>query len=918
MKDYIIILTLVFAGIGFLIPAPARAQNIILTENFDQSWSTTNPPPGWQIYFTRDTSSNDWHRAPDLGFNPWSDNPTPYAALGPGEDGEDMLTTPYLDLRGCTNVVLRCSLGFLPGTGIHQAQIRGSVDSSGPFPIIIDDLTGRTVEPGLLVYELPWAQNRAGVRIQFGLLTESTGITYWVIDNFTITAQRRATDVGVTKIISPTDTVDSGVVIVPSCRVANFSGGLGTFYTHCYLGPFHDSVLVTDLPANETLTVNFSSYSLDTFGIVNASFRTALPGDINPANDTLSKKVFVRPPFYNDVAALQILKPGTMVVESTTVIPAGIVGNNGTQEATFNVLFEISILGSPIYSESLTHHLAPNLTDTVTFPPWVASPPAHYTTRLRVSISRDINPANDVLTSTCIVRSPSHDVGAIAIISPKDTNPPGIITPQAKITNFGTFVESGFKTILSAYQGANLLYQDTALILTLQPLETLLVNFDPWNAPRGIFRIRCSTRLAIDADPNNDQITKTVVIRSPILPGWQEMLPVPPSSGGKLVKDGGCLAPLYNRIFILRGNKTDDFLAYHINDDSWQICAQIPAGSGGKPVYKGGALLSDGFRYIYATKGYSTFSFLRYDAWQNTWEPRRNVPAGPTGKPIKGGTRMAYVVKNDTGYIYFLKGYKNEFWRYNTITDTWEQLPKAPLGPSGKDAYKEGSFIVYDGQNIIYAVKAKYNEVFAFDIGLNQWLTTTYQKFPLAGRLGRQKKVKDGAGGGWWGNAMYCLKGGNTCEFWRFFPQENRWEELDTIPQMGVTGRKKRVKGGGGLVSMGNGIFYALKGGKTSEFWCYKSPETGPGIEEKPMPIATNLALKLFPNPANGKVNCALAIAPGAKAQITVYDPAGRTCLISSTKKPNFTLDLSHLTAGIYFVQAQFGANKTTAKLILR
>jgi len=900
------------------LPDSARAQDVILAEDFNSSWSTINPPPGWQINFTGDTSSNDWHRAPDLGFNPWSDNPTPYAALGPGEDGEDMLTTPYLDLRGCTNVVLCCSLGFLPGTGIHQAQIRGSVDSSGPFPVIIDDLTGRTVEPGLLVYELPWAQNRAGVRIQFGLLTESSGITYWVVDNFTITAQRRATDVGVTKIISPTDTVDSGVVIVPSCRVANFSGGLGTFYTHCYLGPFHDSVLVTDLPANETLTVTFSSYSLDTFGIVNASFRTALPGDINPANDTLSKKVFVRPPFYYELAALKILAPPRLVPETTMVTPKGIVANYGTLQALFKAYFRLSLLGFPYYSDSLELTLPPGAIDTISFSSWRATPPGTFQVLFKVFIAGDIDPTNDSILSSCIVSVPIHDVGAVAIISPKDTTPPGVITPQAKITNFGTYVESGFKTICSFYRGTTLVYQDTSLIPALQPLETLLVSFDPWDVPRGIFYVRCSTQLLNDEDNYNDRITKTVVIRSPIHPGWQEMLPVPPSSGGKLVKDGGCLAPLYNRIFILRGNKTDDFLAYHINDDSWQICAQIPGGSGGKPVYKGGALISDGFRYIYATKGYSTFSFLRYDAWNNVWENRRDVPEGPTGKSIKGGTKMVYVVRQDTGYVYLLKGYKNEFWRYNTITDTWQILPNAPVGPSGKDAYKEGSFIVYDGQNAIYAVKAKYNEVFAFDIGLNQWLTTTYQKFPLAGRLGRQKKVKDGAGGGWWGNAMYCLKGGNTCEFWRFFPQENRWEELDTIPQMGVTGRKKRVKGGGGLVSMGNGIFYALKGGNTSEFWCYKSPETGPGIEEKPMPIATNLALKLFPNPANGKVNCALGIDPGAKAQITVYDPAGRTCLISSTKKPNFTLDLSHLTAGIYFVQAQFGANKTTAKLILR
>ncbi|MGQ9707367.1 MAG: T9SS type A sorting domain-containing protein [bacterium] len=916
MKKYLFGLYLV-AGIVLFFPDCARAQDVILAEDFNRSWSTINPPPGWEITFTADTSANDWHRAPDLGFHPWSDNTTPYAALGPGEDGEDMLTTPYLDLRGCTSPILRCSLGFMPGEGAYQALILGSVDS-GPFAITIDDLTGRTIEPRQLIYDLSWAANHAGVRIQFAILTEANGITYWVIDNLTITAQRRATDVGVTAILAPQDTVDSGSVVIPRCQVKNFSSGPGTFWTHCRIGPWRDSVLVNDLAPGETTLVTFNSYPADTFGLLTVHFRTALPEDINPANDTLSKNVFVRPPNYYDLAALKILAPPILVPETTTVIPKGIIANYGTLEATFKAYFQIIFVGIPYYSDSLELTLGPGATDTITFSPWIATPPGTHQAILRVRIPHDINPANDTILSICIVRVPSHDVGAIAITSPTDTAPPGIITPQAKITNFGTYIESGFKTILSIYQGSNLIYQDTALILTLQPLETLLVNFDPWNATRGIFRVRCSTRLTIDAAPDNDLITKTTVIRSPILPGWQEMAPVPVGSSGKSVKDGGAITALYNRIFILRGNKTNDLLAYDIEADSWLVRAQLPPGSGGKVVSKGGALVSDGFRYIYATKGYSTTTFLRYDAWLDTWESRRDVPLGPTRKTIKGGNKMVYITRQDTGFVYLLKGYKNEFWRYNTITDTWEILPDAPLGPSGKDAYKEGSFIVYDGQNIIYAVKAKYNEVFAFDLGLNQWLTTTFQKFPLAGRLGRQKKVKDGAGGGWWNQAMYCLKGGNTTEFWRFFPQENRWEELDTIPQVGFTGRKKRVKQGGGLASMGNGIFFALKGGKTQEFWCYRSPETGPGIEEKPLGFLPSANLKLFPNPAKGRVFVSLKNLLADKAYITIYDAAGRNCLSIFASQPNLELNCSHLSPGSYFVRARAGTKEAIAKLILR
>jgi hypothetical protein len=48
-----------------------------------------------------------------------------------------------------------------------------------------------------------------------------------------------------------------------------------------------------------------------------------------------------------------------------------------------------------------------------------------------------------------------------------------------------------------------------------------------------------------------------------------------------------------------------------------------------------------------------------------------------------------------------------------------------------------------------------------------------------------------------------------------------RREELDTIPQLGSTGKKKRVKAGGDIAHRGGGVFFALKGNKTLELWRY-------------------------------------------------------------------------------------------------
>ncbi len=908
-----------FCYLAFLIKLtallhPALSQTIILSEDFNRNWSTVNPPPGWEILFTGDTSTNDWHRAPDLGFNPWPDNTTPYAAIGPGEADIDMLISPVLDLRGCSNIVLRCSLGIIPGSGYAEPKILASTDSGRTFPIEIASLVGQTLEPQLLTYELTWAENQSNVRIAFSLPTDETGITHWMVDNVTITARRQATDVGIRRILAPADTVDSATVLTPRCIVFNPSAGTGSFWTRLTIGTYQESVFVNNLAPQDSAVLTFPDWRADTAGIVTARFQTLLAGDLNPENDTISRLVFVKPPFYNDCAALAILAPPEVVVETTMVIPRGVIANNTSRSVQLKAFFEINILGSPVYSDSLTHNLTPNQIDTISFSSWIATPPGAYTTILRVLAPRDLNPENDIVTGRTVVRSAIHDVGVHSIPVPADTAPPGNIIPEAAIVNYGTFTESGFKTYFAAYRGTTRAYYDSATVPAIAAGETINLSFRPWNAEKGTYTVRCSTALPADAEPGNDYYEKTVAVRRPIVVGWQEMTPLP--TGAKSVKNGGALARIGNTIYALRGNKSDEFLAYDIETDSWRTLTPLPPGSNGKPVYKGAALTADGNSYIYAVKGNSSTTFLRYNTLTDSWETLTDVPLGPTRKALKGGASMAYVIQNNTGYVYLLKGYKNEFWRYNTTTSNWESLPPAPLGPSGKDAYKDGSFIVFNGTNTIYAVKAKYGEVFGFDVITGNWLTTQFQRFPLAGRSGRQKKVKDGAGGAWWNNAMYCLKGGNTGEFWRFFPAENRWEELDTIPSYGSTMRKKRVKAGGAIVSLNNGIFFILKGNKTNEFWCYKSPESGPGVNEPPPLPPVFLSLRVYPNPTGGILFGEFNLPDNTPVTLKIYDRTGRTVFSRVVAQRNWTINCGFLPPGVYFLNAATAHAAKTVKIV--
>lgn len=92
---------------------------------------------------------------------------------------------------------------------------------------------------------------------------------------------------------------------------------------------------------------------------------------------------------------------------------------------------------------------------------------------------------------------------------------------------------------------------------------------------------------------------------------------------------------------------------------------------------------------------------------------------------------------------------------------------------------------------------------------------------PLEGSTGKRKKAATGSCAAWFGGRLYSLKGYNTTEFWRYFPLGDHWQELEDIPLVGRSGRRKTVMAGGALAAYpGTGVF-AFKGNNVREFWRY-------------------------------------------------------------------------------------------------
>ncbi|MBN2538372.1 PD40 domain-containing protein [candidate division WOR-3 bacterium] len=322
---------------------------------------------------------------------------------------------------------------------------------------------------------------------------------------------------------------------------------------------------------------------------------------------------------------------------------------------------------------------------------------------------------------------------------------------------------------------------------------------------------------------------------------WLEVEPVPIGAG--VVREGGWLEHATSAgsdyIYAVKGKKSLEFWRYDVADGSWLPRSNVEEGLEGKMPGKGCRGVWDGGDYIYMTKGHNTLGFHLYDIASDSWSQLPDVPEGPIDKKVKGGTDMVYVEKDSVGYVYLLKGYKTEFYRFNTMSDTWESLPNVPWGY--KEKWDKGSWLVHDGASDgwLYAHEAKYYDratynhyMFRYDLAADTWDTRALDGMPLLGLHGgrvRKKKSKDGGCAAYLAGRIYALKGGNTQQFFKYDTTERMWSELDTVPTNGSTGKKKRVKKGADIVYCpGSGALYALKGNKTREFWEYGSGAGSP------------------------------------------------------------------------------------------
>jgi hypothetical protein len=308
-------------------------------------------------------------------------------------------------------------------------------------------------------------------------------------------------DVGVVSIDAPPDTVDPNTGYVPKATVKNFGECEETFDVTCTIDGYSDTETVTLRPGG-SYQVSFASWTSGDCGeSYTQTVTTHLDGDENPGNDILSKPIVVDGA--HDAGVVSIDAPPDTVDPNTGYIPKATVMNYGECEETFDVICTIDG-----YSDTETVTLGPGGSLQVSFASWTSGGAGEtYTQTVTTHLAGDENPGNDILLQSITVIG-IHDVGVVSIDAPPDTVSPCSEEPvMATVRNYGDYDEDF--TVTCTING----YSSNRAI-SLHVGETQQVVFDGWTSGNAgeTYLQTVSTTLAGDENPENDDLTHTIVV----------------------------------------------------------------------------------------------------------------------------------------------------------------------------------------------------------------------------------------------------------------------------------------------------------------------------------------------------------------------------------------------------------------------
>jgi hypothetical protein len=479
-------------------------------------------------------------------------------------------------------------------------------------------------------------------------------------DKKTGTVLVAARDVGVSRIVAPTGSVDSGSSVTPACSVANFGTAAVACSVRMRIGTGYNAAHYVSVAGGSRVYVTFPDWTALARGSNAVSCSTELAADVQKSNDKATGTVNVN---VYDVGTKVIVAPIGTIAAGTVVTPACSVYNYATATPTYAVHMKF---GTYNQTATVTAH-APGTAVFVTFPTWTAVVGV-FPVSCSTELATDVNATNDKATGTVTVTAGGGG-GAWAA---KSSMPAG-----AKAIKDGGWLAYD---VAGTDAGTGRIY-----------------------ASRGV-----KTTDFFSYNPANDSWKAL----APWLPGTEAK---PPSKGSAACADGN------GHVYATKGNNTTGFYAYDAGTNAWAQKKDVPLGLSNKKV-KGGTALAWGYKggvgAAYVLKGYKN-EFYKYTPTGDSWTTLAPAP-GAMPKWDKGSW-LAYDDVNKKVYAFQAK--YMAFYSYDTEKDSWSAAlaPMPAAGSAGSKKAKDGSCGAFFTGSI-YALKGgNTQEFWKYTIASNSW-----------------------------------------------------------------------------------------------------------------------------------------------------------------------------------------------------
>jgi hypothetical protein len=567
-------------------------------------------------------------------------------------------------------------------------------------------------------------------------------------------------------------------------------------------------------------------------------------GDWNPPNNTYYK---IQCAMKHDCGCTAILVPGTDVDSGFTLVPTVRISNLGNSPET-NIPVIIRMDNGSWYRDST---MLPGLTsmhDTiVAFKPVMLTWRGYHTCACSTELAGDLEPSND--KTTMIFKIEMRDVGCIAITSPSGMIDSGTtLIPIGVVYNYGT-APAGFRTMMRiwdpAHPGIPGYLDEESTYLEANAYSN--VTFAAWTVmPRGLLTAKCSTMYQYELHHEDDARGGTVLVRvidagaSSII--WPTGTLVPKGSNvpkgtvtnyGDLTEDVPATFNVFNDSGVLVYSSTVTqtltpgqtapyfFTTWNAPPESNYVGQLVTSLTG--DVNPANNQISDTFTVFPGTRD------VGVDEMLSPTNPQDTIDFAPS-VDVKN-----YGSVSESFYCYMQIVYLG-----NDRVAYYDSVPVAGIGPGASRHY---TFPMWTGHKVQgqYSATAwtlmtgdqnPSDDTCILDFNMQGMISLAWTAEASVPPGPEDKQIKDGAqltffdrGGNPDSTFIFCLKGNNTLEYYKYAIPTNNWGPAETIPLVSQsTGIARRVKTGSVLATGPDGMIYAAKGNNSLEWWQYNEP----------------------------------------------------------------------------------------------